>query len=81
MQQQQQKQHLQPATTTTAVDITKTSVEADNSSTSDDKNNIAKEEVRYEYSCDDKINSESQQIQKDPIKNIENQHNISKKLF
>jgi hypothetical protein len=31
--------------TTTAVDITKASVEADNSSTSDDKNNIAKEEA------------------------------------
>jgi nicotinamide mononucleotide adenylyltransferase len=50
-------------------------------STSDDKNNIAKVEVRYEYPPNDKINSESQQIQKNHIKNIENQHDISNELF
>jgi hypothetical protein len=40
-----------------------------------------KEQVSYEYPLTVKINSESQQIQTDNIKPIENYNNVSKKLF
>ena len=69
--------------TVSAAALTKSSTEAADSSsvTPDNKNNITKGEVSYDYSSTIKNGDESQQIHIEHIKSIQVQKDISNKLF
>ena len=69
--------------TVSATALTKSSTEAADSSsvTPDNKNNITKGEVSYDYSSTIKNGDESQQIHTEHLKPIQDKKDISNKLF